>query len=318
LNGQSVSAAKAKALAMASSSLRSIRKINPYHKKKQREIGGAEQNQGAAATTADGNVGGSTDARDVHALPSGSQVPSTQSSEAGTTIKSSASSDNGKEASQRDLFDYHVKVLLLGDSGVGKTSLMTRFSEGAFNQNLMSTAGVDFKVRFLQDAERTQGKRIKCQIWDTAGQERFHVITRTYYRGSHGIALVYDVTNEQSFQQISYWMNNIKSHAGADVFVVLFGNKVDLPSEQRVVPYERGLAVAQEYGCLFYETSAKDGTNVLQAFEALSMNAVARIDASNNANAANGGAGHNGSGDASARRGAIDVDARSKGKCAIL
>mmetsp|Transcript_3519 Transcript_3519/g.5087 ORF Transcript_3519/g.5087 Transcript_3519/m.5087 type:complete len:253 (+) Transcript_3519:3-761(+) len=172
-------------------------------------------------------------------------------------------------------YDYHVKVLLLGDSGVGKTSLMLRFADNEFQPNLMSTAGVDFKVRYLEN-QKTKGKRIKCQIWDTAGQERFHVITRTYYRGSHGIALVYDVTNERSFEQINYWMNNIKNHAGKDVFVVLFGNKVDLP--HRKVTYEQGKQAAAKHNALFYETSAKDGTNVLEAFEALSMNAVAIIE----------------------------------------
>mmetsp|Transcript_4563 Transcript_4563/g.8037 ORF Transcript_4563/g.8037 Transcript_4563/m.8037 type:complete len:485 (+) Transcript_4563:284-1738(+) len=203
-----------------------------------------------------------------------------------------------------DLFDYYVKVLLLGDSGVGKTSLMMRFSDNEFNQSLMSTAGVDFKVRFLQDPVKTNGKRIKCQIWDTAGQERFHVITRTYYRGAHGIALVYDVTNEHSFKQISYWMNNIRAHAGPDVFIVLFGNKVDLPNRQ--VSPEQGLAAAEEFGCLFYETSAKDGTNVLQAFEALSMNAAARIDANTKRETP------------PAQRGGIDIDTRRRQACVIL
>jgi len=185
-----------------------------------------------------------------------------------------------KTAPQIDLetFDHHVKVLLLGDSGVGKTSLMCRFADNEFQPNMMSTAGVDFKIRYLHDEVKTKGKRIKCQIWDTAGQERFHVITRTYYRGSHGIALVYDVTNEQSFNQINYWMNNIKNHAGSDVIVVLFGNKIDLPD--RKISYEQGNKAAEQYNALFYETSAKDGTNVLAAFQNLSMNAIAKMEAS--------------------------------------
>ncbi|GBG34780.1 Ras-related protein Rab-8A [Hondaea fermentalgiana] len=177
-----------------------------------------------------------------------------------------------------DRYDHHIKILLLGDSGVGKTSLMLRFADNQFQPNLMSTAGVDFKVRYLEDPVKTQNKRIKCQIWDTAGQERFHVITRTYYRGAHGIALVYDAANEQSFKQISYWMDNIRSHAGQDVCVVLFGNKVDLPS--RVITPEQGRATAEAFGAQFYETSAKSGVNVLEAFEALSIDAVGRMQAS--------------------------------------
>ncbi|CAN0149113.1 unnamed protein product, partial [Laminaria digitata] len=98
-------------------------------------------------------------------------------------------------------FDHTIRILLLGDSGVGKTSLMTRFSEDKFAPTMISTAGVDFKVQTLD----INGKRVRCQIWDTAGQERFHVITRAYIRGAHGIALAYDVTDDDSFKNVNYW-----------------------------------------------------------------------------------------------------------------
>ena len=160
--------------------------------------------------------------------------------------------------------NVHFVVLLLGDSGVGKTSLMLRFAENQFHQSLMSTAGVDFKVRYLEK----NSVRTKCQIWDTAGQERFHVITRTYYKGAHGIALVFDVTNESSFKQVDYWMDNIKKHASSDIFVVLLGNKVDLP--ERKIAYEQGKEVADKHGFQYYETSAKTGANVVTAFSSLS------------------------------------------------
>jgi len=164
-----------------------------------------------------------------------------------------------------DDYDYYVKVLLLGDSGVGKTSLMLRFADNQFQPNLMSTAGVDFKVRYLKS--KSTEKRTKCQIWDTAGQERFHVITRAYYRGAHGIALTYDAADEGSFKQIGYWMDNIKKHAGEDVAVIILGNKVDLPNKK--ISYEQGKAVADQYGVYFSETSAKTGKNVVEAFETL-------------------------------------------------
>jgi len=182
--------------------------------------------------------------------------------------------DPGKKPGSKRDFEYHVKVLLLGDSGVGKTSLMCRFADNEFQANLMSTAGVDFRVRYLRHPDKKA--KVKCQIWDTAGQERFHVITRAYYRDSHGIALVYDVTNEHSFEQISYWMNNIKSHAGEEVQVVIFGNKIDM--ENRKITFEQGQEIAKKYNALFYETSAKDGTNVVDAFQALSKHALKKID----------------------------------------
>ncbi|CAM9910840.1 unnamed protein product, partial [Ectocarpus fasciculatus] len=132
-----------------------------------------------------------------------------------------------------DDFDHTIRILLLGDSGVGKTSLMTRFSEDKFAPTLISTAGVDYKVQTLD----INGKRVRCQIWDTAGQERFHVITRTYYRGAHGIALAYDVTDDDSFKNVNYWMANIQTHAepGHRMQKMILGNKVDIDIEERAV-----------------------------------------------------------------------------------
>ncbi|CAN0052102.1 unnamed protein product, partial [Choristocarpus tenellus] len=130
-----------------------------------------------------------------------------------------------------DEVDHTIRILLLGDSGVGKTSLMLRFSGDKFAPNLLSTAGVDFKVQTLD----IRGRRVRCQIWDTAGQEKFHVITRAYYRGAHGIALVYDVTDTDSFRNVNYWMANIQTQAeaGQGIQKIILGNKIDL--QERVV-----------------------------------------------------------------------------------
>lgn len=205
----------------------------------------------------------------VEASAATSNISSIDRSHKGGKRRTSATI-TGDKLIKADGHDYYVKILLLGDSGVGKTSLMLRFADNQFQESLMSTAGVDFKVRYLEKNKT----RTKCQIWDTAGQERFHVITRAYYRGSHGIALVYDAANEGSFKQIEYWMENIKKHASSDVSVVLLANKTDLPNK-KVTP-EQGKHIADKYNINFFETSAKTGTNVVKAFEALSEQIVTK------------------------------------------
>uniref|UniRef100_A0A8D1F9Y2 small monomeric GTPase n=1 Tax=Sus scrofa TaxID=9823 RepID=A0A8D1F9Y2_PIG len=116
-------------------------------------------------------------------------------------------------------YDYLFKLLLIGDSGVGKTCLLFRFSEDAFNTTFISTIGIDFKIRTIE----LDGKKIKLQIWDTAGQERFRTITTAYYRGAMGIMLVYDITNEKSFDNIKNWIRNIEEHASSDVERMILG-----------------------------------------------------------------------------------------------
>ncbi|CAH1390502.1 ras-related protein Rab-8A [Halyomorpha halys] len=161
-------------------------------------------------------------------------------------------------------YDYLFKLLLIGDSGVGKTCILFRFSEDAFNSTFISTIGIDFKIRTIE----LDGKKIKLQIWDTAGQERFRTITTAYYRGAMGIMLVYDITNEKSFDNIKNWIRNIEENASADVEKMLLGNKCDFP-EKRQVSKERGEQLAIEYGIKFMETSAKASINVDEAFFSL-------------------------------------------------
>jgi len=158
-------------------------------------------------------------------------------------------------------YDLLFKLLLIGDSGVGKTCILFRFSDDAFNTTFISTIGIDFKIKTIE----LRGKKIKLQIWDTAGQERFHTITTSYYRGAMGIMLVYDITNAKSFDNIAKWLRNIDEHANEDVEKMILGNKCDM-EDKRVIPKEKGEAIAREHGIRFLETSAKANINIEQAF----------------------------------------------------
>lgn len=170
-------------------------------------------------------------------------------------------------------YDYLFKLLLIGDSGVGKTSILFRFSDDQFNASFIATIGIDFKIRTID----IEGKRIKLQIWDTAGQERFRTITTAYYRGAMGIMLVYDVTNMRSFANIKQWMNNIADHANADVEKMLLGNKCDI-NGQRNVSTEEAKSFAEQHTIRFLETSAKSGYNVEQAFMQLAFDIKGKME----------------------------------------
>jgi len=172
-------------------------------------------------------------------------------------------------------YDLLFKLLLIGDSGVGKTCILFRFSDDAFNTTFISTIGIDFKIKTIE----LKGKKIKLQIWDTAGQERFHTITTSYYRGAMGIMLCYDITNAKSFENIAKWLRNIDEHANEDVEKMILGNKCDM-EESRVVPRERGDAIAREHGIKFMETSAKNNVNIERAFHELADSILAKTHSS--------------------------------------
>ena len=157
-------------------------------------------------------------------------------------------------------YDLLAKVLIIGDSGVGKTCLLLRFCENSFTTTHLATIGIDFKMKTIE----VDGKRVKVQIWDTAGQDRFKTITQTYYRGAMGIILAYAVNDRESFQNIENWMKQIKEHASEDVCKIIVGNKSDM--SDRCVEYEEGKRLADSYGVQFFETSAKDCRNVNDAF----------------------------------------------------
>ncbi|CAM8961786.1 unnamed protein product [Rhodiola kirilowii] len=170
-------------------------------------------------------------------------------------------------------YDYLIKLLLIGDSGVGKSCLLLRFSDDSFTTSFITTIGIDFKIRTVE----LDGKRIKLQIWDTAGQERFRTITTAYYRGAMGILLVYDVTDESSFNNIKNWIRNIEQHASDNVNKVLVGNKADMDESKRAVPTAKGQALADEYGIKFFETSAKTNLNVEQVFFSIAKDIKERL-----------------------------------------
>nr|AFA52575.1 Rab8 family GTPase [Vaucheria litorea] len=185
-----------------------------------------------------------------------------------------------------------IKILMLGDTGVGKSSLIQRFTDDTFHAGMVGTVGVDFKIRTME----VLGEKITVQVWDTAGQERFHKITRAYYHGCQGILLAYDVGEPGTLENISYWIKNIRDNASKDVRTCLVGNKADL-KVRAISPYqlnwcvsaspqgsgrkrswecppvqvetESGQQIAEEYGVNFFEASAKTGYNVNEAFLSL-------------------------------------------------
>mmetsp|Transcript_6410 Transcript_6410/g.8118 ORF Transcript_6410/g.8118 Transcript_6410/m.8118 type:complete len:204 (-) Transcript_6410:1142-1753(-) len=171
-------------------------------------------------------------------------------------------------------YDYLFKLLLIGDSGVGKSCLLLRFADDTYTESYISTIGVDFKIRTID----MDGKTIKLQIWDTAGQERFRTITSSYYRGAHGIIIVYDVTDQESFDNVKQWLNEIDRYACEKVNTLLVGNKSDLTSK-KVVSYEAAKEFADSVKMEFLETSAKNATNVEKAFMAMAQQIKKRMAA---------------------------------------
>jgi len=161
-------------------------------------------------------------------------------------------------------YDYLFKLLLIGDSGVGKSCLLLRFADETYTESYISTIGVDFKIRTIE----LDGKQVKLQIWDTAGQERFRTITSSYYRGAHGICVVYDVTDKDSFNNVKQWLQEIDRYATEGVCKLLIGNKADL-KDNRAVDIKEAEDFANNLGIPHLETSAKNAENVERAFNTM-------------------------------------------------
>ncbi|KAL0911177.1 hypothetical protein M5K25_019298 [Dendrobium thyrsiflorum] len=158
--------------------------------------------------------------------------------------------------------DYLFKIVLVGDSAVGKSNLLARFARDEFYSNSKSTIGVEFQTQKIV----IDGKEIKAQIWDTAGQERFRAVTSAYYRGAVGALIVYDISRRQTFENVGRWLNELNTHSDMNVVTILVGNKSDL-KDSREVSMEEGKALAEEEGLFFMETSALDSSNVATAFQ---------------------------------------------------
>ena len=158
-------------------------------------------------------------------------------------------------------YDMMFKILLLGDSGVGKSSLLLRYTKNQFNQDIRSTIGVEFGVKYL----KVDNIQLKIQIWDTAGMERYRALTSSYYKGAKGVIVVYDVCRKKSFENVDRWISDFKSKAEEDAVILLIGNKSDLIN-QREVNTEEAIDKSQKIKLAFMETSAKNNENVHKAF----------------------------------------------------
>ena len=157
------------------------------------------------------------------------------------------------------------KILILGDSKVGKSCFLTRYADKTYQEDYLSTIGMDYKIK---NYELENGDIIKLYIWDTAGQDRFRSITSNYYKGADGIILIYDITKQETFNNVRNWITSIKEEAPAKVVLVLVGNKVD-DEKNRAVQQSEGEKIADEYNLPFLECSAKSDINVTETFDVL-------------------------------------------------
>ena len=158
-------------------------------------------------------------------------------------------------------YEMMVKVILIGDSGVGKTNIMSKFLKNQFMEESKATIGVEFGSKLFNH----EGHKIKAQIWDTAGQEKYKAITGAYYKGSKGALVVYDITQKKTFENIEKWVNDLKAAGDPKITIILIGNKNDLDNK-RQVSKDQGEEKARSFGCAFLETSAYSGDNIDKAF----------------------------------------------------
>ncbi|KAK5849290.1 hypothetical protein PBY51_008942 [Eleginops maclovinus] len=169
-------------------------------------------------------------------------------------------------------FDFLFKIILIGDSNVGKTCLVQNFKSGIFSERQQNTIGVDFTVRTVD----IEGKKVKMQVWDTAGQERFRTITQSYYRSAHGAIIAYDITRHATFDSVSHWIKEVELYGANNVVLVLIGNKSDMEKE-RQVQFEEACNLSKEKEILAaLETSAKESQNVEEAFIMMARELLSR------------------------------------------
>ena len=165
---------------------------------------------------------------------------------------------------EENSYELLYKIVIIGDTCVGKTNILSRYLDNQFSSNTKSTVGVELGIKFL----KIKNTSTKTQIWDTAGQERYQAITSSYFRGSDGCFIVYDITNETSFNNIEKWYEKIHEENDKDIPIIIVGNKCDLENERKV-PTDKGKEKAQNLKCAFYETSALKVMNIEQIFDEL-------------------------------------------------
>lgn len=165
-------------------------------------------------------------------------------------------------SNEHDDYDYLFKIVLIGDSGVGKSNILSRFTRNEFSVESKSTIGVEFATRSIE----IEKKVVKAQIWDTAGQERYRAITSAYYRGAVGALLVYDVTKKETFADVEKWLAELRDHADSKIVIMLTGNKCDLQHLRSVTTQDAEIYAAKE-DLLFLETSALNSVNIDAAFQ---------------------------------------------------
>ncbi len=163
-------------------------------------------------------------------------------------------------------YDYIIKLLMIGDSNVGKSSMLLKYINNQFSNTFITTIGIDFQIKYL----KVNDKNVKLQLWDTAGQERFRTITTSYFRGAQGCIVTYDVTNKESFNNIKRWMEDIHLQCGKNIDVFIVANKIDLDLD-RLISQEEGENLAKKYKVPYFECSAKSGKNIEETFFNIAM-----------------------------------------------
>ena len=181
-------------------------------------------------------------------------------------------SEEDEENQIEEDYDEKLKLMILGDSNVGKSSILRKYCKNEFNGSYVATIGIDFQIKYLN----IDGKKIKLQIWDTAGQERYRVVTKNYFNTSDGFLIIYDITNRESFLNINNWIEQINTLVGGNIKCIIFGNKNDL-KEMRKVSIKEGEEMAKKYKCNFFETSAKEGNNLEEGFYDITKNVLGDI-----------------------------------------
>ena len=182
------------------------------------------------------------------------------------------SEEEEEEYSIEEDFDEKIKIMLLGDSSVGKSSILRKYCKNEFLGKYITTIGIDFQIKNLT----IDNKKIKVQIWDTAGEERYKVVTKSYFNSSNGFIIIYDITNRESFCNVNNWIEQISTLVGNNVKCILFGNKNDW-KHKRNVEAKEGIELAKKFNYKFYETSAKDGNNIEEGFTSLIIDILGDI-----------------------------------------